>query len=158
MTIRVKKFKFTKTNKVSINYEAYNTKAETWDEYSLTCADDPRPELRQVLSDLNVHVIDMCELPYEYRNRIKVTGVSFSHSGENEVMGAVIVSQMELDNSNCNLNLNTPHKASESYNDGPADSKQLLSDACVEALCDLCKEIELYINGERAQLNLFAVK
>lgn len=158
MSIRIKKFKFTKVDRVSINYDSYNKKAETWDEYSLICADEPRPDLRLALSRLAIHVVDMCELPFNYENRIKVNGVTFSYGGDDEVMGAVIVSQMELDNSNCSLNLNTPHKASDSYNQGEADPKQLLSDDCIEALNYLCEELELYINGDRAQLSLFAVK
>ena len=39
-----------------------------------------------------------------------------------EVMGANICASMDLKKSNCPLNLNTPHKASESYSDGEADA------------------------------------
>lgn len=156
--MRIKKIKITKTDKINIEYEKFNETANTWDEYSLTCADAPRPELKQALHDLNVHVIDICELPEHYVCRIMVTGVSFSYGGENEVMGATIISQMQLLSSNCNLNLNTPHKASDSYNDEfEADPDQLLSDDCVDALDLLCDEVELYIKGERAQTTLFAV-
>ena len=72
-------------------------------------------------------------------------------------MGATISAQMKLNKSNQNLNLNTPHKASDSYSDAPADPKQLLPDKCIDALTELCREVELYIRGERAQGKLFDV-
>jgi len=72
-------------------------------------------------------------------------------------MGATITSQMKLEDSYSNLNLNTPHKASDSYSDAPVDEMQLLTDDCISDLSCLCEEVELYINGERAQGKLFAV-
>ena len=150
MSIRIKKIKFTSTDKISIQYEKRNQKAKSWDEYSMTCADQPRPELKKAMQRLSSHVIEMCELSVDYLSRITVTGVSFSYGGENEVMGALTLS-------NCDLNLNTPHKASESYSENEADPKQLLTGECIQALYNLCDEIELYINGDRAQTNMFAV-
>ena len=158
MTIRINKVKITKQNKISINYEVKNERIDTWDEYYLSCSDAPRPEFEKALRNLNTHVIDLCELPQAYIDRIKVNGVTFSYGGADEVMGAVIVSQMELKFSNCDLNLNTPHKASASYNsDYEADPEQLLTEDCIEVLEELCYEATRYIKGERAQTNLFAV-
>lgn len=155
--IRLKKFKITSTAKISIQYEKKNRRINTWDEYSMTCADLPRLELDKALQGLRRHVVEMCELPSSYQDRIKVTGVSFSYGGEAKVMGATIISQMELENSNCGLNLNTPHKASGPYSDQDADPKQLLTDDCISALEELQNEIKLYINGVRAQTSLFAI-
>lgn len=157
MKIRIKKIKFTPTEKISIQYEKRNEKVPSWDEYSMTCSDLPRPQLRNAMQNLKPYVIEMCELPEGYLNRITVTGVSFSYGGEREVMGATITSQMKLSLSNCDLNLNTPHKASEPYSDYEADPKQLLSYECVVALDELCDEVVKYINGERAQVSVFAV-
>lgn len=157
METRIKKIKFTPTDKISIQYEKRNPKISTWDEYSMTCADLPRPQLRIAMQNLRTYVIEMCELPKNYLDRITVTGVSFSYGGEKEVMGATITSQMKLSFSNCGLNLNTPHKASESYTDYEADPKQLLSCECIVALDELCDEVIKYINGERAQVSMFAV-
>ncbi|NSW92759.1 MAG: hypothetical protein HPY74_19315 [Firmicutes bacterium] len=129
-----------------------------WDEYSFTCSEEPRPELYAALRALAPHVIKMCELPEDYLSRIDVRGVTFSYGGENEVMGATIIGQMELKNSYSKLNLNTPYKASDSYSEyAPPDEMQLLSGDCIEALEELCKEVELYIEGERAQQNMFAM-
>lgn len=154
--MRIKKIKITSDSRISIAYEK-QSKTGLYDDYSFTCSEAPRPELLKTLQALAPHVIEMCELPKSYVDRINVTGVSFSYGGEKEVLGATIISQMKLNQSNCDLNLNTPHKASESYSEAPADEKQLLSSDCVSALEDLCAEVEMYINGERAQMKLFAV-
>ncbi|NQS75273.1 MAG: hypothetical protein HQP61_02350 [Peptococcaceae bacterium] len=97
----------------------------------------------------------MCELPVTYTERIKVKGVSFSYGGDAEVMGATISAEMELDYSNCGLNLNTPHKPSAPYSDAEVDGECLLSDDCIEALDNLVVQTEAYARGERAQLALF---
>jgi len=154
--VRMKKIKVTSEKKIQMSYEKLN-KNKTWDEYSFTCSDQARPEFYNSIKDLTKHVLEMCELPEDYASRIEVRGVSVSYGGADEVMGATISAQMVLNNSNCNLNLNTPHKASESYSGGEGDDKQLLSCDCVDDLKALYAECELYINGDRAQTSLFAV-
>ena len=153
--MRIKKIKITSDNKIKVAYEKRNKIG--WDEYSFACSDEPRPELYTALKALAPHVIEMCELPEDYLPRIDVRGVTYSYGGENEVMGATIVSQMKLENSYVKLNLNTPHKASEPYSENsPPDEMQLLTDDCIDALEELCEEVNLYIEGERAQQTLFA--
>lgn len=154
MNIRFKKIKITSEEKINIVYEKTNNSGKM-DEYSMTCSDKARPEFYDVMQALATEVIDMCELPNDYIDRILVRSVSFSYGGDKEVMGATITAQMVLNKSNCNLNLNTPHKASDSYSDGDADEKQLLSADCIDALKALCAEAELYIDGDRAQMKLF---
>lgn len=143
----------TKDDKIHLEYEVYNAK-KGYDEYSLSCADEPRPEFKKALIDLGQDVISMCELPADYLGRIVVRGVSFSYGGEEEVMGAVIVAQMSLRKSSAPLNLNTPHKPSAPYSES-ADDSQLLDSRCVERLEDLMDEAEQYVNGVRAQGSLF---
>jgi hypothetical protein len=149
---RIKKVKVTKEEKISMVYE--KKVGIGWDEYSFACSDQPKPEFSTALKSLAEHVIEMCELPESYLPKIIVHGVSFSYAGENNVMGATISAQMKLDKSNQNLNLNTPHKASEPYSEH-ADEKQLLSYGCVRALLALQKECQAYIKGERAQTTMF---
>lgn len=154
MPIRLKKVKVTSDNKIHMAYEQKGSGG--WDEYSLTCSDKPRPELLVALEALAPHVIEMCELPESYLDRITVRSVSYSYGGDQEVMGATISGQMALYYSNCGLNINTPHKASDSYSDGPADDKQLLDSECIKALGVLEDEAIRYIQGDRAQTVLFA--
>jgi hypothetical protein len=154
--MRIKKAKVNKDEKITVIYEQ-QSKTGLWDEYSFTCSEKARPEFYRAMNSLAPHVIEMCELPENYLDRIEVRGVSFSYGGDKQVMGATITAQMKLENSNCNLNLNTPHKASDSYSDSPADEMQLLTTDCISDLDALCKEVELYIKGEREQGRLFVV-
>lgn len=154
--IRLKKVKVTKENKIMMIYEK-QSKTGMYDEYQFSCSEQARPEFYKALQELAPHVIEMCELPDDYLPRITVKSVSFSYGGDKEVMGATISSAMKLNDSYCDLNLNTPHKASDSYSEGPADEMQLLSDDCIDALVLLQKEAKLYIGGDRAQGKLFDV-
>lgn len=154
--MRILKVKVTKNNKIMMVWEE-PTKQGTYDEYQMTCSDEARPEFYVKLQALGVHALEMLELPENYLDRIKVKGVSFSYGGDMEVMGATIITQMELLNSNQDLNLNTPHKASAPYSEGPADEKQLLTGDCVEALLELIEECKAYVSGDRAQGKLALV-
>lgn len=39
---KINKIKITKSGRINIEYKQYNTNADTWDEYTLTCADAPQ--------------------------------------------------------------------------------------------------------------------
>jgi hypothetical protein len=155
--MRIKKVKITPEKKILMVYEK-SSRNNSWDEYSFTCSDEARPEFYKAIKKLATHVIEMCELPDNYLSKITVRGVTFSYGGEDEVMGATISAAMELEKSYPNLNINTPHKASEMYNPkSEPDEKQLLSDDCVRDLNALQDECESYIKGERAQGSMFNV-
>lgn len=154
--MRFQKIKYSK-GKVKIEYELLNKGKKDWDQFSLACLDEPKPEFQIALRALSKDVIEMCELPENYLKRIMVTGVSFSYGGEAEILGATIISQMTLNRSNVNLNLNTPHKPSEPYSE-EGDATQCLSQDCVDRLASLELEAEEYINGNRAQGELFAAE
>lgn len=154
--MRFEKIKLTREGKVQVEYETKHSKGGT-DEYSFSCADEPKSSFRKAMDDLAPDVVEMCELPEDYLNRIHVAGVSFSYGGENETMGAVIIAQMVLEKSNLNLNLNTPHKISEFYGE-TGDERQLLNPDCVMRLEKLIAEASDYVKGIRAQGNLFDQK
>lgn len=42
---KINKIKITKSGRINIEYKQYNTNADTWDEYTLTCADAPGQNL-----------------------------------------------------------------------------------------------------------------
>lgn len=152
--MRIKKVKLTDTGKIVMVYEK-STKNGIWDEYSFSCSEAAKPSFYAAMAKLATHVVEMCELPESFTEKISVRGVSFSYGGEKEVMGATISAQMKLDKSYQNLNINTPHKASDSYSDSPADDMQLLTDDCIDDLLKLQAECEDYIDGDRAQGRLF---
>ena len=151
--MRIKKIKMTREGKIQMEYEVKNPKGGS-DEFSFSCADEPKPSFIVALNDLKPDVLEMCELPDDYLDRIRVSGVSFSYGGENETMGAVIIASMVLYKSNVALNLNTPHKTEDFYGE-TGDEKQLLNPKCVSRLNRLVEEAEDYVKGIRAQGNLF---
>lgn len=153
--IRWRKIKLTSDGKITLEYST--SRDLDWDDFSFTCSQQALPEFYAAFDSLAHHMVEMCELPRQdiQENRVKVRGVSFSYGGENEVMGATLTGIRTLLHSHSPLNLNTPHKASEPYTEGPGDSKALLHDDCVDDLKALCREAERYLNGERQQVDLF---
>jgi len=154
--LRFKKIKATKEGKIQMEYEVKSEKGG-WDEFSFSCAEEPKPSFTAALADLARDALEMCELPDAYLDRLRVSGVSLSYGGENETMGAVIIASMLLHRSNTNLNLNTPHKTETFYGE-TGDENQLLSETCVNRLNRLIDEAEDYVKGIRAQGNLFNQK
>ena len=137
-------------------YIAYQKGKDFEDEYTVRCTEKPRPEFMGAMQGLAEHVTSMCELPSEYTKRIEVTSVSLNYGGPNDTEGATITAKMHLENSNAPLNINTPNKAFEMYNeDADPDMKALLTEDCVEAIETLEQEARKYIAGYRAQGNLF---
>jgi len=151
--MRIKKVKITKYSRIHM---IYDSGPGNRDEFGFTCFDKARPEFYKAMEAMKVHVLDMCELPEDYLERITIRGVSYSYGGENDTMGATISAAMSLENSYPALNLLTPHKASAMYSPNtPDDVKQLLTGDCIEALLALQAECIKCIEGERAQGSLF---
>lgn len=160
---RYTKIKIVKEGGMYLEYQESRKKGEGWDDYTLRTKDNPLPGFVAAFKALAMHVVDMCELPDSdlAENRVEVRGVSFSYGGDKEVMGAVLTAVRELKRSNTPLNLNTPHKPSEPYNDpenggsDKLDEKSLLDEDCVAALEKLCKEADRFLGGHRQQVDLF---
>ncbi len=140
-------------DKIYLEFEKPN--GGDYDNFIIKSNDKPAPSFHTALQALAQDVIEMCELPVDYRERIVVKGVSFSYGGEKEVMGATLTAIMKLEDSVVPLNLNTPHKAREFYaKDG--DPRQLLDSACARRLDALIIEAEQFVRGVRQQTDMFA--
>jgi hypothetical protein len=125
------------------------------DEFSISCLDAPAPELLVALAGLRTDVAEICELPATYCANLEIRGVSFSYGGEARVMGATITALRHVTTANAPLVLNTPHLAEEPYAEG-GDTDKLLSSVAVEALNLVASEALRYVDGHRAQGDLFA--
>ena len=122
-------------------------------EYAMTHAEKPRPEFLKSLAALAMDVIEICECDGHWNESdLEVRGASFSWT--EGVMGATITALRKLRQSNAPLVVNTPHKPAQPYAAGGDDSN-CLSEECVERLTTLMDEARKYINGERAQGELF---
>jgi hypothetical protein len=156
--MRIRKIKLVKGDKIHIVYEQRNRNG-SWDEFSLTSADEAAPAFHEALEILNKDVITIGELPEKLVAKIAMKGVSFSYGGENDTLGAVLTAEMILKNSNSGLVLNTPHKITEFYGDKESgDQKSLLPSGCAARLDAMIKEGEKYVKGNRAQTDMFDKK
>jgi hypothetical protein len=87
------------------------------------------------------------------RDRIRVTGVSWSYSETTDVEGACIIVQVDLENSNSPLCLTTPHLPYDQYaEDG---NQPVMPDGAQDALNALKAEVQAFLDGKRAQGDLF---
>lgn len=153
---RVRKVKIDKNGKITIDWEVKVEQMGGWDEYHMKCSDRANPELYDAMENLVQDVLMLCEFPTNWKDSITVHGVSFSYSDE-DVKGAVITAQRMLEHSSAPLNLNTPHKPYEPYNPDQEDidPDTLLPEETCERLNILDNEANKYIDGDRAQGNLF---
>lgn len=87
-------------------------------------------------------------------DRIRVTGVSWSHSETTNVEGACIILQVDLETSNSPLCVTTPHLPFDQYAEG--GEQPVMPDAAQDALNALKAEVQKFLDGKRAQGDLFA--
>ena len=144
-----------KRKKQGAKIEFENATADKTDKFTFDCGDDPVPAFDKALGVLVDHVVEICELPEDYAEGMKVSSVSFSYGGPNETMGAVITAQKSLSTANSPLILNTPHLPSEPYSGNIADPSPVLDGDCVDALSEVLSQAALYIDGVRQQGDLF---
>lgn len=110
-------------------------------------------DLSAAFDALAPHVREILEMPNSLYPELKVTGVSWSHSEGTGVEGAVLVCQSPLETSTSPFCFNTPHLPFAQYcDDGNAP---LMPDGAQDALDALRREVQAYIDGKRAQLELF---
>ncbi len=120
-------------------------------------SEKPDPDLIGALQALHEGVRDICELPEWWcKDKLKVTGVTWSFSEGTQVRGACLIAQAAISTAQAPLNLVTPHLPFEQYNeDGQAP---LMPDAIQAQLDRLEIEALAYVSGEkRAQLSLALV-
>ena len=137
--------------KVRIEYEKKRPD-EQYDEFTLSSLDSPTQPFRDALNALAMDVVGICELDAESLDKLTVRGVSFTYT--NDILGACITALKRLKTSNAPLVLNTPHLPEEAYGEGDS-STPVLDTATVDRLHELALAAERYIEGERAQGDLF---
>lgn len=140
--------------KVLVRFEQTRLNGEP-DEFETKCSDKPAPELIAALAALRSHVGHILELPPAYTEGLVVRGVSLGYGGETEVMGATITALRTLQTARAPLVLNTPFLPSAPYSE-TGDPGPLLPETCTDALRKVEAEAFRYVDGHRAQGDLFA--
>jgi hypothetical protein len=138
-------------SKVRIEYEKQRPDGQ-YDEFTLSSLDGPAQPFVDALNALAMDVVGICELHADSLDRLTVRGVSFTYT--NDIMGACITALKKLETSNAPLVLNTPHLPSEAYGDGDVTSP-VLEPSTVSRLVEVAEAALRFIDGERAQGNLF---
>jgi len=96
------------------------------------------------------HIVQICELPEDDVNKIEARSVSLSYGEDGS--GVVISGIKELESNVSPMCLNTPYKP-ENAPEGMEECA--MSCALQDDIEKLCEEAFRYINGDRAQQNLF---
>lgn len=151
-SIRILKVKKAPGEKIAIEFQRLNSNGE-YDDFTMVCGEQARPEWYTNLQALAIDVVDICELPGQDLEVITVKGVTFVYDEEDGRMGAVITAQKKLLGSNSPLCLNTPFKMA-TPKDANQDPKSLLPAQCDLRLLAIVDETVLYVNGDRAQLKM----
>lgn len=122
---------------------------------SLKSLDGYHPDLDGAFDALASEVREILEWPSSlYGNSMRVTGVSWSMSEKTQVEGAVISAQAQLDGSNSPFCFNTPFLPFDLYNE-ENEEQPVMPDGAQDALTALRDEVQKYIDGKRAQGDLF---
>ena len=151
--IRIKRVSTVKDEKIKISFESGGGEAGP-DEYSMICHEEPRPDFHKALQALIPTFVGLCELAAKDAKQSKIIGVEFTHAGENNVMGAVVVGLKNLVNSDGGLKMKTPHKTEGPYKGEDAEPTALFEKDVVTKLRKVQSECSKYIEGVRSQVNM----
>lgn len=111
------------------------------------------PSVREILEWPSHLYYDGIPSELRHRDRITVTGVSWSYSETTEVEGACIVFQAALEGCNSPFCGTTPHLPFDQYaEDG---DQPVMPDGAQDALNALKAELQAFLDGKRAQGDLF---
>jgi hypothetical protein len=137
-----------------LHVELEGAENDTERKIQLKSLDGVHRDLSAAFDALAIHVREILEWPSNlYAGVLTVTGVSWSHSENTGVEGAVLVCQAQLDGCTSPFCFNTPHLPFSQYcEDGNAP---LMPDGAQDALNVLRAEVQAYIDGKRAQMELF---
>lgn len=112
--------------------------------------DEARPEFAKALYDMGTPALKALGAPKRWLDSFKVSGVSIKHEAERG-LGCVVTMQIPMDEiSNGPLVLNTPYTV-EDAGEGPS-----MPPALYRALVALLDEAGRYMDGDRAQGDIFA--
>jgi len=140
--------------KVLVRWEI--PKKGDWEGYELDSPDAPAPSFSTALHALRTHIATICELPEKYCGDLDVRGVTCSYGGDKDTLSVTITALKHVKTANAPLVLNTPNLPAEPYNDSDDDaSTPVLEEATEAAILALAAEAFRYLDGHRAQSDLF---
>lgn len=111
-------------------------------------------DLRIAFDNLEPVARKILQFPSDWRRgAFRVAGVSWSKSDTTGVEGAVITGHVGLETADAPFNFNTPHLPFEQYS--PSGNSPIMPSEGVDALEALKREVQAFLDGKRAQGDLF---
>lgn len=110
----------------------------------------PHPDFVQAMAAFSVPALRLLELPLAYEDNLTVSGLSFTYE-EQRGRGLVVTLQKKLGGAPSPLIFNTPYLPEDGGEHNPS-----LPAAFAHAIDDVIAEAREFLNGKRAQGDLFA--
>lgn len=128
------------------------SEAEEIHNHQLECPEKPRPEFDQALQAFLPFLLEIIGAPKSWTENTKVTGVSLKKE-EDGRRGIVITATRKCPYGSAPIALNTPYlrEAMEDTETGT----QYFRPGMADAIDTICEEAQTYLDGERAQGELF---
>lgn len=147
----IKSYKKLKTGKMEIQYFIIHNE-EDKTTVKIESPQPPRESFDEVLIDLKPHFIKICELLESDKAKIRLTGISLTRSGENQVVGVVFQGERDLVGSG-HIILTTPKKHIEKPKPDMEDC-HILSNPAGDLILKFIDECQAYVDGERLQIEI----
>ena len=152
-TIKIKKVKFIKSQeKIKIEYKRSLDGRE--DDLTGMFSDEAAPEFYKAMENLSETASGICELPDNMKGRLTVYGVTF-HYNKDGNMSAMLHCKLIAPTSKQEIKLDTPMRKCPLDDFVEDMTGQYLTDTAVKNLWNLEAEARKYLEGRRAQMNLF---
>ena len=143
---------FTRIDKIKVSQDKTNigyTKIEAemnWDNYELSSSDKPKEEFLNSLQNLAGDVCIINEIDEKIAEKLKVTGVTFTHKNDNYYK-VKIMAQRPVEISNAPVNISTPVLSLDTEE---ADNEFTAFKNGLRNKLDIIIEYAIkYINGDR---------
>lgn len=121
--------------------------------HELESDEAPRPEFVKALGAFLGFVLRICELTPKYGDGMEVTSLSISRNAKSGRLGLVITAKKPVAQSNSPFLIHTPHLSEASESEDGAGAFMVGMADCLDAAIE---EATAYINGVRAQVDMFA--
>ena len=150
-TVTVNKVQYRKSEeKIFVEYLLQRN--GQFDVVKLLSNEQAAPEFYEALEALIPAVCELLELPSgNFEKRITPLSVSFKYDAAG-TMGAVITSTLHMPDAGVDVAINTPFRRCWTSND---EAGVFFTSATAEDLWNLEQEARRYIEGQRAQMDLF---
>lgn len=151
-TVFVTKCKLSKEGEVEIEFTRERSEIGDGavDEFTLRSKDQPHPDFNKALGDLTTVALELVELPVEYADGVRVSGASFTDN-DKQGFGGSITAVKTLRHGVLVINCPHHYKGTKQMQGGPG----CFTDEQVSALYQLQIEAVAYVNGKRAQGDMF---